>query len=194
MKKVAITGGIGAGKTTICQLFEKMGIPVFYADTEAKQLINTSKKIIEAFTNLFGADIYTEKKVIDRKKLAAIIFNDKLALQKVNGIVHPEVRKQFGVWTEQQNTPYVIQESAILFESKMNDLFDEVITVTAPLELKIERVVRRDGVDRDKVLERINNQIDDSEKIKLSDFVINTDGMIQIESQVIEIHKKILNL
>ena len=194
MLKVAVTGGIGAGKTTVCRIFEDIGIPVFYADIEAKIIMNTSDVIYQSLTNLFGDDVYTENKVVDRKKLASIIFNDKLALQKVNNIVHPEVRKQFGIWAEQQNAPYVLQESAILFESKMNDLFDCIITVTAPLNVKIERVVKRDGIEREKVIERISNQIDDSEKIKMSDYVIDTSGEIPIESQIIEIHKKILNL
>lgn len=194
MLKVGVTGGMGAGKTTVCSYFENIGIPVYYSDIEAKKLINTDEIIINSLRNLFGSDIYTSENVVNRKKLASIIFNDKLALQKVNNIVHPEVRNHFVNWAEQQNSPYVIQESAILFESKLNTMFDKVITVTAPLELRIKRVVDRDGVKRENVIERINNQMSDSEKILLSDYVINTDGKIPIELQILEIHKKILNL
>lgn len=194
MLKVGVTGGIGAGKTTVCRIFEQIGIPVYYSDLEARKLMISNELIIGSLKNLFGSDIYINEGNIDRKKLAGIIFKDKLALHKVNSIVHPEVRKHFATWAEQQNSLYVIQESAILFESNLNKLFDKIIMVTAPFEMKIERVVKRDRVNREKVIERINNQIDDSEKILSSDFVINTDGTRPIESQLFEIHKKILNL
>ncbi len=194
MLKVGVTGGIGAGKTTVCRIFGQIGIPVFYSDSEAKKLMSSNEAIVSSLKNLFGSDIYTPVGDIDRKKLAGIIFNDKLALQKVNNIVHPEVRQHFAIWAEQQDALYVVQESAILFESNLSNLFDKVITVTAPLAMKIDRVVKRDGVKKEKVIERINNQISDSEKILKSDFVINADGARPIESQLFEIHKKILNL
>jgi len=143
---VAITGGIGSGKSVVCKIFEKLSIPVFNADFEAKKLMNSSTEIRNKLIDLFGSDIYQSNGDIHRKKMADLIFNNNFALQKVNEIVHPEVRKRFGEWAKEQNSPYVIQEAAIIFESGQFHSFDKIITVTAPSELKIERVMKRDHV------------------------------------------------
>jgi len=189
---VAITGGIGSGKSVVCKIFEKLGIPVFNADFEAKKLLNSSTTIRNNLTDLLGSDIYQANGDIHRKKMANRIFNDNFALQKVNEIVHPEVRKRFREWAEEQNSPYVIQEAAIIFESGQSHSFDKIITVTAPSELKIERVMKRDHVSREKVLERMNNQLPDELKVEKSDFVIVNDDIEMVIPQIIKIHKKLL--
>ena len=191
--KVAVTGGIGSGKSLVCSILEKIGVPVFYADDVSKMLINNSPEIKRSLTALFGTDIYLENGTIHRKKLANIIFNDNIALQKVNSIIHPEVRKAFDVWAEQQTSaPYVVQEAAILFESGLISHFDKIILVTAPLELKIERVMKRDSITRELVLERMKNQLPDKVKIEHSDFRIENDGRKMILSQILKIHEKLI--
>lgn len=192
MIKVAVTGGIGSGKSVVCKIFEKIGIPVFNADFEAKKLINTSRTIHDKLVSLFGAAIYQSNGDIHRKKMADLIFNDNFALQKVNEIVHPEVRKRFIEWTEEQNSPYIIQEAAIIFESKQTQSFDKIITVTAPLELKIERVIKRDQVSKEEVYKRMQSQLPDEIKIAKSDFVIMNDEIEMIIPQIIEIHNKLI--
>jgi dephospho-CoA kinase len=192
MIKVAVTGGIGSGKSVVCKIFEKIGIPVFNADFEAKKLINTSRTIHDKLVSLFGAAIYQSNGDIHRKKMADLIFNDNFALQKVNEIVHPEVRKRFIEWGKEQNSPYIIQEAAIIFESKQTQSFDKIITVTAPLELKIERVIKRDQVSKEEVYKRMQSQLPDEIKIAKSDFVIMNDEIEMIIPQIIEINNKLI--
>lgn len=191
MIKVGLTGGIGAGKSMVCNIFSKLGIPVYVADTEAKLLMNTNPAIRQQLLALFGKNIYLENDVLDRKKLSEIIFNDKIALAKVNAIVHPIVRKHFDKWADLQKSAYVIQEAAILFESGQNAHFDKIILLTAPYEVKIERVMKRDNVSREKVIERMNNQLTDEEKILKSDFIINNDNISMVLPQVLDINKKL---
>jgi dephospho-CoA kinase len=192
MIKVAVTGGIGSGKSVVCKIFEKIGIPVFNADSEAKKLMSTSSHIHDELISLFGSSIYQPNGDIHRKKMADLIFNDNFALQKVNEIIHPEVRKKFREWAEEQKSPYIIQEAAIIFESGQSDSFDRIITVTAPIELKIERVMKRDLVAREKVLDRMKKQLPDEEKIAKSDFIIVNNDIEMIIPQIIEIHKKLI--
>lgn len=208
MKKVVITGGIGSGKSFVCKIFECFGIPVFNSDFEANDSINFDENIKNQIKAAFGIDSYinepicngrhSSKEQINKKKLGTIIFNDKSELEKINNIVHPAVRKKFDEWTKLQNTPYVIQESAIIFESGQIDNYDVIITVSANKEIRIERAMKRDNTSRDKVLERINNQIDDVYKIEHSDFVINNnkndieESFLNLIPQVYEIHKQLI--
>jgi dephospho-CoA kinase len=192
MIKVAVTGGIGAGKTTVCRIFNSLGIPIFNADVEAKNIMVTDLHIRTSLIESFGGDIYLENGALDRKKMAALIFNDNLALQKVNSIVHPAVHRYFGNWANQQTSPYVIEETAIVFEIGGSEKFDFVVTVTAPLDEKVKRVMHRDGSTKDQVLERMKNQWSDNEKIKRSHFAIYGGDEHLIIPQVIEIHKNIL--
>jgi dephospho-CoA kinase len=193
MIKVAVTGGIGSGKTTVCNVFSKLGVPVFNADKAARYLINNDELIILQLKELFGSNIYLNNNEIDRNKLAKIIFNDNFALKEVNKIIHPEVRKEFAKWVLNKEKPYVIQEAAILFENNQESFFDCVITVTAPVGIRIKRVVKRDGIDEDEVFSRVKNQLDDEIKIKKSHFIIENDGLKLILPQIIKIHKTILN-
>jgi dephospho-CoA kinase len=192
MLKIGLTGGIGSGKTLVCSIFEKLSVPVYYADIQAKHLINNDTELISALKELFGNDIYQANGAIHRKKLAEIIFNNNFALKKVNELVHPKVREDFNRWASQQNAPYVIQEAAILFESRQTHLFDKIITVTAPLEIRIERILNRDKFSREQVMERINNQIADEEKIRKSDFIINNSNDNFLLQQVLDIHNKLI--
>lgn len=191
MIKVGLTGGIGSGKSYASEVFKKLGIPVFSADRVAKELINTQPAIKKELVDYFGSDIYLKNGGIHRKKLADLIFNNNIALQKVNSIIHPAVRTEFQIWADKQKSSYVIQEAAILFENKQESHFDKIITVTAPIETRINRVMQRDGSQRELVLQRINNQLEDKIKMEKSDFIIYNDGIKLILPQVISIHEKL---
>jgi dephospho-CoA kinase len=193
MIKVGLTGGIGAGKSYVGRIFSQFGIPVFIADIEARKIQLTNPEVIKKMIDLLGKDIYLQNGDINRKKLAQIIFNDKIVLQKVNEIIHPAVRKAFEEWTKKQTSPYVIQEAAVIFENQQSKNFDKIISVTAPVELKIKRVMGRDNISREEVLKRMKNQLPDEEKIRQSDYVINTDNQQLILPQIIEIHNKLIS-
>jgi len=192
MLKIGLTGGIGSGKTLVSEVFKHLGIPVFNADHESKIIVNTDIEIIQSLKKEFGNSIYNEKG-IDRKKLAEVIFNNQEALLKVNQIIHPKVREYFFTWTNRfKNKPYVIEEAAILFESKANIEMDLTINVHADQLIRIKRVVERDKVNSELVESRISNQLSDEERIALADFTINNNGNEMILPQVVEIHNKIL--
>lgn len=191
MIKVGITGGIGSGKSTVCTIFSKLGIPVFNADLAAKHLLDNDLSIKKQIKNIFGKSIYLENDTLNRKKLAQKIFNDQISLQRVNEIVHPAVRMLFETWTKQQTSSYVIQEAAILFESGQHEHFDKIILVIAPLDIKIERVIQRDNVTKELVLERMKNQKNDEEKIELSDYIILNDGNNKLLPQILTIHEQL---
>ncbi|MBN1769309.1 MAG: dephospho-CoA kinase [Prolixibacteraceae bacterium] len=191
MLKIGLTGGIGAGKSYVGRIFSKLGIPVFIADIEARKIQLTDSDIIEKLINLLGNDIYLPNGDINRKKLANIIFNDKIARQQVNEIVHPAVRNKFNCWANKQTSPYVIQEAAIIFENQQEKNFDRIITVSAPIDERIERIINRDAIRREEVMQRIESQLPDKLKIEKSDFVIYTGTGQLIVPQIIEIHKKI---
>lgn len=193
MIKVAVTGGIGSGKSIVCRLFSALGIPVFYADSEANRLMKEDPDVKNNIISTFGNEVYLSNGDIHRKKLADLIFNDNIALMKINEIVHPAVRNSFSQWTEKQTTKYVIQEAAIVFESGASELFDKIITVYAPDELRIKRVMERDQVSREKVIERMNNQLSDEFKISKSDFVIVNNDIEMIIPQVLKIHNNLIS-
>ncbi len=190
MLKIGVTGGIGSGKTLVCKVFSVLGIPVFNADQEAKNVINSDKEVIYEIKQLFGKDIYADQQ-IDARKLAGIIFNNKEAIQQVNSLVHPKVRELFKSWCNQyEYMPYVIQEAAILFETDAYKQLDFTINVHASEETRINRVMMRDQVSKEKVLERMNNQIKDDVRLKLADFTIYNENESMILPQILEIHKK----
>lgn len=193
MNKIGITGGIGSGKSTVCQFFKTLGIPVFEADAEAKKLINNSESIRNQLIVEFGSSIYLPNHTIDRKKLADLIFNSPSLLEKVNQIVHPEVRTHFFRWYEMQNAPYVIHEAAILFESGFSEFMDCTVLVTAPEEIRIERVMRRDGCSMESVRTRINRQWPDEEKMKMADFVIQNNNKELLVPQLFKLDTQFRN-
>lgn len=191
MVKLGITGGIGSGKSTVSELFSLLGIPVYIADKESKRLTEISVVIKEQLITLFGEELYNNG-VLNKALLASHIFNDKEKLEKVNNIIHPVVADDFHKWVESNKAfEIVAQEAAILIESGFNKLVDKVIVVYTPLEIRIKRTMERDGVSREKVLERIQNQMSDEKKVELSDFVIVNDGTLSLIEQVLEIIKEL---
>jgi len=192
MLKVAITGGIGSGKTMVCSVFEKLGIPVFYADLEARRLMDSEVPLKEKIVKYFGIEIFDDNFQLNRSKLAAIIFNNKEALSAINELVHPAVKNEFNRWSEKQSAPYVIEEAALIFESGLATNFDKIITVSAPVDVRIERVMKRDTIAKENVIERINNQMDEGLKLQQSDFIIVNDGKEMLLPQIINIHNKLL--
>ena len=191
MKVIGLTGGIGSGKSTVARMFELLNVPVYYADLEAKKLINSDADLIYEITKYFGEQAYVNK-VLNRVYIAGIVFKDKEKLKILNALVHPKVRKDFLAWIEVQNAPYVIQENALIFEKKSKDLFDQVITVTADKELRIQRIMDRDDLNKDQVFNRMTSQLDDIEKTKLADFVIYNETLEETKSQVDLIHQELL--
>jgi dephospho-CoA kinase len=192
MTKVGVTGGIGSGKTVICAVFKKLGIPVFNADQQAKSLMNTDPKIIKQIKGFFGNSIYGDHG-IKKAALASIIFNNNDALEKINSIVHPEVRESFFHWAGKREShfPYLIEEAAILFESGGYKDMDISILVYATEDLRIKRVMQRDQVDRAWVESRIRHQMADEEKLHLADEVIYNDGSRMVIPQILDIHHKL---
>ncbi len=188
---VGLTGGIGSGKTTVAKLFYKLGVPIYVSDLEAKQLMATNKKLIIAIQKLLGEDAYIDG-ALNRSYISSLVFQNKDLLSKLNAIVHPAVAKDFLRWYANQKYPYVIKESAILFETGGNKHCDLVITVTASLQERVNRVVLRDGVAEKQVKNRIANQLSDKEKIKQSDFVIHNINLSTTSTEVSLLHHKIL--
>ena len=187
-KIIGLTGGIGSGKTTIANYFKSFGIPVYIADNEARKIMQ-SPEIISVIKNVFG-DIVFENEKLNREKLAKIVFNDPEKLEKLNSIVHPAVKKHFEQWLLQhKNFSYVIYEAAILFESGSYKNCDLIITVTAPIESRIQRVVERDKTTRELVLKRINAQWTDEQRISKSDFVIENTSIETTKLEVVKILK-----
>lgn len=187
MKVVGLTGGIGSGKTTVIKMFAALGVPVYIADIEAKKLTNSSPVIREKLIKLLGKEAYQNDK-LNRKFVAEKIFNDKNLLEGVNAIIHPEVGLNFEKWREQQTSDYVIKEAAILFENGSYKNCDVVILVTAPEEVRIARVMKRDGVTKSQVKERIKNQWPDSKKKELADIIIENIDLEDTQNLVNQIH------
>lgn len=193
MLKVGVTGGIGSGKSVVCDIFKHLGIPVFNADIEAKKIMISNVKVIDEIKQNFGSDIYTEDSVLDKKKLAKIIFNNNQALNKINSIVHPAVKNEFDAWCiKHKNYSYVIEEAAILFESGAYKNMDKVINVTSPLELRLKRVVQRDKVKKEDVEARIAAQMNDDERNRRSDYIVYNDENQLLIPQILKIHALLL--
>lgn len=194
MIKLGITGGIGSGKSTISEIFSLCGIPIYIADIEAKRLTVSSPVIRERLINLFGSQLFANG-ILDRKLLASYIFNDASNLKKVNDIIHPEVERDFCEWIEKNKIYKIVaQEAAILYESGFDKFMDKIVTVYTPLEMRITRTMKRDNISREKVLERIHNQMPDEEKAELSDFVIVNDGTKSLIEQVLTIVQQLKKL
>jgi len=186
---VGLTGGIGSGKTLISNIFEIFGVPVFYADLEARKLLDQDHAIRKNLIDHFGKDIYSTGN-LDRKKLASIVFHDKNSLNFLNSIVHPAVRKKFDHWVKERNDhKYLIEEAAILLESGGIDRFDMVVTVSSPENIRISRVMERDQVTKEDVIKRMKNQISEEERNQLADDVIMNDGTELVIPQVLQLHQ-----
>lgn len=194
MYKVGITGGIGSGKTTVCKIFEVLGIPVFYADTVAKQIMVSDPLLVAGITSTFGEESYTPDGKLNNKHLAGIVFNNEAELAKLNALVHPAVFRAFEKWEEQVDpiVPYTLKEAALLFESDSYKMCDTSILVTAPIDLKLARVMQRDQVSADQVKARMDKQMSDEEKTKMADHFIFNDEKQSIIEQVLALHKQFL--
>ena len=191
MKKIGLTGGIGVGKTYVTEVYKSLGVPVFNADIEAKKLMITPKKLMNLVKSEFGENIYVNKN-LNKEKLASIVFPDKSKLKKLNSLVHPIVKAEFEHWYTKQTYPYVIKEAAILFESNSHLGLDTVICVSAPLEVRIGRVTKRDNSTEKEIKNRIENQISQEEKESLSDYIIVNDNKEMLLRQIINIHKELI--
>ena len=187
---IGLTGGIGSGKSVVANIFVTIGIPVFNADEEAKRIMQTSPAIKAKLIEQFGKEIYNESG-LDKEKLATIVFNDSFQLQLLNAIVHPVTIQAAKDWAAKQNSPYVIKEAALIFESGAADGLFKVIGVTAPLSLRTQRVMQRDGITMEQVDARMRNQISDTIKMRLSDYVIDNNNQHMLIPQVLEIDKAI---
>ena len=191
--KIGLTGNIGSGKSTVCRIFESLGIPVFYADIEAK-LLYKREDVKKAVKNELGSTVFNTRHEVDFKKLASVIFSNKDALTFINGLIHPLLFERYNQWLElHKKSPYTIHESAILFEHHLEKRFDKTITVFCPEPIRIKRVMQRDNTTKADVIQRISNQMDDELKNKLADFVIVNDGTKMLIPQVMEIDKAISN-
>ena len=193
MLKIGITGGIGSGKSTVAKLFEVLGIPVYYADNAAKQLMNENETLKQQVQKEFGNEAYTNGKV-NRKYIADIVFANPEKLELLNSLVHPATLQDAEEWMNKQDAPYTIKEAALIFESGAQEQLDYVIGVYAPTPLRIQRTMQRDNISREEVMARMNKQIDETIKMRLCDFVITNDEQQMVIPQVIELHQKLLTL
>lgn len=197
MLRVGITGGIGSGKTTACKLFEKLGVPVYYADNRAKELMVDNKQLRNLIIQNFGTQSYAEDGSLNRLYLSSVVFSDEKKLELLNALVHPVVAADSESWNtilERKNFVYSLREAALLVETGSYKLLDKLIVVTAPEQERIKRVMLRDGSLEQQVKNRINAQMPDSEKLKLADFIIENTELISLAQQVKNIHERILKL
>ena len=186
--KVGITGGIGSGKTTVCRVFELLGIPVFYADDEAKSLMVNDALLVTEIKAAFGEEAYLDAQTLNRKYISNLVFINPTELDKLNALVHPAVFKAFDIWCAKQKSPYVLKEAALLFESESYKKNNKNILVSCPLDLRIQRVIERDQSTREKVLDRIATQFSEEKKLALADYQIQNNEQEFIIQQVLKLH------
>ena len=207
-KIIGLTGGIGSGKSIVAKVFANMGVPVFDADATAKQIMNTSEEIKEKLIAAFGEDVYTSTNeivpesnvigtaskqfVLNKAYLSKIVFSDAHQLAILNSIVHPITIKAAMDWANAQTTPYVIKEAALFFESGSSQGIHKIIGVSSPKSLRIHRVMKRDQCSKEEVEKRMLNQIDESLKMKLCDWVVVNDDQQLLLPQVVALHEKII--
>jgi dephospho-CoA kinase len=191
--RVGLTGGIGSGKSTVAQIFEVLGIPVYYADIAAKKIMNENKELRSAITNIFGEQAY-ENNILNRKYISSIVFSDPARLKQLNALVHPATKKDAAAWMQEQISPYAIHEAALIFEAKVSERLDLVVGVSSPIELRIKRAIERDNVSREEVLKRMDQQLDEELKMNKCDFILINDEQQLLIPQVLELHEKLIGL
>ncbi len=189
---VGLTGGIGSGKSTVANMFRELGVPVYNSDVEAKRLMLESAEVRNAVVDLFGPEAY-QGTTLNRNLIAEKVFNDKALLSQLNAIVHPAVREDFSKWAKHQDHPYLIQETALIFENDMTQNYDMILLVTAPKDVRIQRVMQRDGVVAGDVLSRMSNQLPDDIKRDRADLVIENLDLNTTSENVVAIHKQLIN-
>ncbi len=193
MLKIGLTGGLGSGKSTVAHIFQVLGIPVYYADTASKRIMNDDEYVKAAVQKAFGNNAYTDEK-LNRKFIAEIVFKDQKKLELLNAIVHPATLVDAAKWMNKQTAPYIIKEAALIFESGSHQSLDYVIGVQAPLRLRLQRAIKRDNISEDEAMARINKQINEEIKIRLCDFIIVNDEQQMVIPQVLELHERLLLL
>ena len=196
MLRIGITGGIGSGKTTVCKIFETLQIPVYYADDRAKWLMVNSPTLQNGIRQLFGKKAFGEDGSLNRAHISSIAFKDTAKLQKLNALVHPAVFVDGENWQQEQlalGVPYTIKEAALIYESGSHQTLDKVIVVTAPEELRIDRVMKRDGLPAEAIRDRIARQMPEEDKVARADYVIHNDGEQSLIKQVLAIHHQLID-
>jgi dephospho-CoA kinase len=192
MLKIGLTGGIGSGKSTIAKVLEVLGVPVYYADEAAKELMHTNELLKQQLILHFGKETYFEDGQLNRKHLSSIVFNNKEKLELLNSLVHPATIADAKEWFSKQQSPYVVKEAALLFESGTAEGLDYIIGVTAPAALRIKRVMDRDGVTADEVKRRMTSQVDETLKMKLCDFVVHNNEQELLLPQILALHNELI--
>lgn len=193
MLKIGITGGIGSGKTTVCKVFELLGVPVFYADDVAKSIMYTDPILKRGVLDAFGENSYTQSGDLNRSYISSIVFNDKHELEKLNSLVHPAVFRAFDTWVlSQSGASYVIKEAALLYESDAYKMCDQSILVISPIETRISRVKARDGISAEDIQLRMNRQFSDEEKMRFADHILMNDEKQLLIPQIIQLHQQFL--
>lgn len=188
-----MTGGIGSGKTTVAKIFEQLGTPIYYADMRAKSIIEEDDVTRNAIIRTFGEKSFVDGEY-NRSFISSIVFNDVEKLLLLNQIVHPAVISDAAAWMEKQNSPYVVKEAALLFESGSHNQLDKIIGVTSPMHLRIERTALRDGISEDEVLKKIELQMPDEKKMAMCDFVIINNEQELVIPQVLQLHNTLFAL
>jgi dephospho-CoA kinase len=190
MIKLGLTGGIGSGKSTVAKVFQEMGIPVYYADDEAKKFL-AYEEVKKRLQVLFGAQVVNALGAIDKPVLASIVFTDEKELAKLNALIHPLLENDFQEWVLKQNTSFIVKEAAILFEAGFDKSVDKILTISAPIDQRIDRVIKRDGVSRQQVLDRISKQWSDQQREAKSDFVIRNANEDMILAKILDIYSQL---
>jgi dephospho-CoA kinase len=193
MLKIGLTGGIGTGKSTVAKMFASKGVPVYDSDIRAKKLMSSDQDLVKELTATFGDDVFVNRE-LNKSYLSSIVFNSYIELKKLNDIVHPFVAKDFQKWSSSQNSEFIIKEAAILFESGAYLNVDKIILVSCPLSVRIQRVSQRDGISEEEIMKRVNNQMMQTEKAALSDYIIdNKYSLESLKKQVEEVHSSIIS-
>lgn len=194
MMKIGLTGGIGAGKSLVASIFKVLGIPVYEADKKARGLMLKDRQLKQEIKNLLGDKSYFKNGRPDRKFIAGIVFADKQKLKALNALIHPAVKRDFLEWANNQNSPYVIEESALIYEIGNEKYFNRMIVVVARDDIRIKRVIERDEVTEEQVRRRMKQQWPQSKKQDQADFVIENNGDKSLIRQVMDIHFRLINL
>ena len=194
MKKplqIGLTGGIGSGKSTVAKIFEALHVPVYYADDRSKFILQNNEEVKSKIISLWGAKVLDDNQQINKAALAGIVFKSDVELKKLNALLHPLVALDYSNWLEEQNSAFVVKEAAILIESGSYKTCDKIIVVNVPVEVAIERVMRRDRVSEEQVKARMSKQLSQEERLKFAHFVVQNDGNKMLIPQVLEIYKTI---
>jgi len=192
MKIVGLTGGIGSGKSTVAKMFKDLGVAIYDSDKSAKELMTHSKILKGDIVKLLGEDAYKNDQ-LNREYIAKQVFGNSGLLEKLSKIVHPAVREHFLKWAQQQDSPYVIQESALIFENGNEDVYDAIVLITAPVDIRVRRVIKRDGTQEGEVLKRIEHQMEDTDKKERAHFLIENIDLETTQNKVLEIHNTLVN-